>query len=183
MPDSKNEKLGLLINSSVSLVAVLLGSFVSFHFAQVGDIDKRKYELNRQALSTVLEKTIEYSNYRTVDWDRIAKLERAYNCVFGDEVERILWKHDKESIPGIYCDHSKKLMNAKDEFHRLSTGARITGSPDVVEALAHVEDGFDEVMLRIAKSGHYLRALIDNYNAVMPDRFERLEAVFRKEVY
>jgi hypothetical protein len=86
--DPKNEKLSLLINSTVALSAVLLSSFLSFHFAQVGDIDKRKYELNRQALSTVLEKTIDYSSYSTVNWDRIRKLYRPYNCVFDKKSKR-----------------------------------------------------------------------------------------------
>jgi hypothetical protein len=61
-------------------------------------------------------------------------------------------------------------------------GTRITGSLQVIEAVKSVESGFDEVMLQIAKNGHYSRVLVDKYNSVMPGRFSNLEKVFKEEV-
>lgn len=74
------------------------------------------------------------------------------------------------------------MQNAKEDFKKKTTEARIIGSDRVVRAVKHVESGFDEVFLQIVSDGWYLRAFVDHYNKVMPERFNKLEESFREEL-
>lgn len=66
--------LPIAVNAVVTLAAVLLSGYISFTLAKNNEIETRKYELNKIALSRVLESVINYSNYSTVNWKKVDDL-------------------------------------------------------------------------------------------------------------
>jgi hypothetical protein len=172
------------INAIVTLVAIMLSGYLSYTLAKSSEIETRIYELNKSALSRVLESVIDYSNYSTVNWKEVDDLYyRPYNCDWGDEYGKYIdtSNTEKNQTPA-YCQVWHNLQNAKEDFKKKTTEARIIGSPNVVNAIESVESGFDTVFLEIVKDGWYLRAFTDHYNEIMPLKFTELEEAFREEL-
>jgi hypothetical protein len=113
-PPATSETNRFIISSVTTLVAALLGallgSYGTYHFTKIGDLEKRQYELNRQTLSNLLEKTIDYSSYNTVDWDKLKKRPRPYTCQFTEEVASLLRKYSEngKDILGGHLEESAK---------------------------------------------------------------------------
>ncbi|NQT57163.1 MAG: hypothetical protein HQ551_13150 [Desulfobacteraceae bacterium] len=176
--------LPIAINAVVTLVAVLLSGYISFTLAKNSELETRKYELNKAALSRVLESVIDYSNYSTVNWKEVDDLYyRPYNCDWGEKYDKYIDNSNSENNQtAVYGQVWHKLQNAKEDFKKKTTEARIIGSGKVVRAVKYVESGFDEVFFQIVSDGWYLRAFVDHYNEVMPERFNKLEESFREEL-
>jgi hypothetical protein len=174
----------IVVNVVVTLIAVILSGYISFSLAKTNEIETRKYELNKEALSRVLESVIDYSNYSTVNWKEIDDLYyRPYNCDWGEKFDKYIDTSNLESNQTpVYGQVWHKLQNAKEDFKKKTTEARVIGSTKVVSAIKSVESGFDEVFLEIVKDGWYLRAFVDHYNEVMPQKFDDLEEAFREEL-
>lgn len=189
---SKIHLTTIIVNSSVTVFAVIISGIISFNLAKTSELETRKYELNKTALTKVLESVLDYSNFSTVDWKKVDELySRPYNCNWGEEANKLILNFTKkmETTSNIkdynhtpaLCSIWHKLQNAKDDFRKKTTEARIIGSDSISTEIKIVEQGFDEVFLKIAED-YYGRAFVDYYNDVMPSKFNSLELSFRKEL-
>lgn len=184
MKDGNKSLIPITVNAIVTLIAVLLSGYISFTLVKSNELETRKYELNKYALSRVLENVIDYSDYSTVNWKEVDALYyRPYNCDWGEEYNKYIdFSNSDNNQTPIYGQVWHKLQNAKEDFKKKTIEARIIGSDRIVSAVEDVEAGFDEVFLQIIKDEWYLRAFVDHYNEVMPERFNQLEKAFREEL-
>lgn len=172
----------ILANLVISLLAILLSAYLAFYFSKNSEFETRAYERNIDVLSSVLEKTYLYSSYFTVDWGALKnESNTAYHCEYPDN-ENVLKKiKENKNLPEP-CPRWEELFNAKTDFHRATTRARILGSSEVIESLLNVESGFDEVFIQYVSQEYYLRSFVDTYEDIMPKRFEDLEKAFNGEL-
>jgi hypothetical protein len=188
---NKLNLITILINSTVTVLAVVISGIISYNLAKTSELETRKYELNKIALTRVLEKVLDYSNYSTVNWKKVDDLYyRPYNCDWGEQANELISKFtaDMKTKTGkeynytpVLCGIWHKLQNAKENFKKQTTEARIIGSDKILKSIKHVEQGYDEVFLKIAQN-YYGRAFVDYYNEIMPTRFQSLEVSFRNEI-
>ena len=153
---NKINQITILINSSVTLLAVIISGLISFNLAKTSELETRKYELNKIALTRVLKDVLHYSNYSTVNWKKIDDLYyRPYNCDWGKDAEKQVssyiekmkvatGKEDYNHTP-VLCNIWHKLQNAKEDFKKQTTEARIMGSNNILKSIKQVEQGFDDV--------------------------------------
>ena len=171
----KKEHKVIIINSLISIFAILLASFSTYYFTKNSEIESRKYYNDKETLKIILQDSLKYSDYSLVDWDEIAILYRIpYHCD---------WKYNKnlkdknidslieKNYPsnGVACSIYGNLQNAKKDFRKITTEARIIGSDEVLFSIQEIEDGFDEVFIQIVSEKYYSRIFIDQYNEVIPD--------------
>ncbi|MDD2498516.1 MAG: hypothetical protein PHY90_10385 [Desulfitobacteriaceae bacterium] len=182
MQISKEYKI-IVVNAFISLFAVILASFLTYYFAKNSEIESRQYNNNKESLKVVLQDAIKYSDYNLVDWEKVRGLYTTpYHCD---------WKNNpylKDKLIDSYvaqnetmCPVYEELQNAKKDFRMITTEARVIGSEEVLIALKDVEDGFDEVFLKMASEPYYMRIFYDKYDEVMPERFAKLESSIRND--
>lgn len=161
----------------VNILSILLSSYIGYRLGKISEIETRKFATNKEVFIEVLSDVTSYSDYFTVDWEKLSEFEYTlYRCPGLD-----LEKYDLNNYPA-HCDTYDLLNKAKADFHRSTTKARILGTERIREALNNVEGGFDEVLDIYFSRGYYLRALGDAYQEVMPAKFEELEKTFREEL-
>lgn len=172
---SKENKT-IAINLAVSFIAILFSSILTYFLTKSSELETRRYESDREALAIILKDTLKYSNYSTVDWNKVDELYyHPYNdCDFEYKVE-IEPGADSNKVIDTLCSINQRLENAKNDFRKLTTEARIIGSLNINQSLYSVEKGFDEVFNRVLSDTYYGRIFVDKYNEVMPKKFSELE--------
>ena len=180
MKISKENKT-IIINLIVSSFAIILSGFLSYHFSKSSELETRRYESDRGALAIILKDTLKYSNYSTVDWSKVDEL---YYHPYSDcDFEYTLDPSDnRPELFDILCKTEQRLDNAKSDFRKLTTEARILGSYSINQSLSNVEKGFDEVFQKIIKDAYYSKSFAEKYNEVMPEKFSELEESIRNEL-
>lgn len=175
MKISKEDKT-IMINSAISFFAIILSCFLTYVLTKSSELETRRYESDREALAVILKDTLKYSNYSTVDWNKVDELYyHPYNdCDFEYKIE-IDPGADSNKIIDTLCKINQRLDNAKNDFRKLTTEARIIGSDNINQSLYSVEKGFDEVFNRVLSDTYYGRTFVDKYNEVLPKKFSELE--------
>ena len=87
----KNNSYTILINSLVSIFAILLSSYISYYFAKNNEYETRIYMLNKEALTKAINNVLKYANYNTVNWKEVDDLYyRPYNCDWDDKYNKYI---------------------------------------------------------------------------------------------
>lgn len=146
----KQNLLPIIVNAIVTIFAVIISSYISFNLAKSNELETRKYELTQAVLSEVLGNVIQYSNYSTVRWEEVENLYlRPYNCDWDEKYDKYIdYSNAETNLSSTYGQIWHLLQNAKEDFKKKTTKARIIGSEQVISALGYVEAGFDEVFLK-----------------------------------
>jgi len=181
----------IFINAIISFIAIILSSFLTYYFTKEREAKRNTHISNKEAMEVTLENTLKYSDYSTIDWKEIEGLYyRPYNCDWDYnnenlkdiDVSKIIdEKYGLNEMSPVFCDCYHKLQNAKTDFRRQTTKARIIGSQPMNGAIKDIECGFDEVFLKIVND-YYLRAFVEHYNGTMKDKFDNLEKVIAEEL-
>lgn len=169
----------ILINTSISFIAILISALLTHQLTKFSEIETRQYEANRDGITIVLRSVSNYANYFDVDWETLdKKIYSDYQCSWDDheDYDEIIQKNGVQAA----CYKYDTLQKAKKDFHDLTVEARIIGSNEMLAALLGVENGFDEVFIQYINTEYYGRSFIDSYNDIMPDRFLVLESSIRK---
>jgi len=175
----------------ISIVAIFVTALLTHQLPKSNELETRKYELNREAITIVLNDIMPFSNYYNVDWDSIAKMSyvKYSGCSLTYEdmwtkVDSLFKAHTESAGPNpAFFREWETIQKAKEHFYHLSLNAKIIGSEKIRNLIIEIEHGFDQVFeQQIIQGGYYLRGPMEAYNSIMPQKFERLEAVFRKEI-
>lgn len=160
-----------------TLISLLLATFSIFY------LTKKEKDLSRirEANIALLDETIVYSNYSTVDWNKIDTLYyRPYNCDWENTIKNLTLPRDFPNSEA--CRGWHLLQNAKQDFHIKATRARINSTPEIKRALLAIEASFDSVFVHFISDDYYARAFIDKYNPTMSNAFSNLELKIQTEV-
>lgn len=63
----KKEHKVIIINSLISIFAILLASFSTYYFTKNSEIESRKYYNDKETLKIILQDSLKYSDYSLVD--------------------------------------------------------------------------------------------------------------------
>jgi|GEM_PF-2756515 len=178
----------IIINSGISLIAILLSSFLTYQFTRNQEAENRIYYSNVESLKLVIKNTLKYANYSIVNWVEIEnKYYRPYNCDWAEYnyfqqagIDELMKQNNFPS--GVACIYYNRLQNAKTDFRLATTEARIMGSENISKAIINIENGFDEVFVKITSDSYYLRSFVDNYNEIMEVKFDTLEKAIQHEI-
>lgn len=142
-------------------------------------------DYNREVMLDILDDVYMYRTPFTIDYDELESVRysnyRCYTPFSNSSYER---KYVPiERAPGIddECWVVDRTYKLKADFQRKTVKARILGSSDVIAALDDIDSGFEEVLNFYLGHEYYMRAYPDTYEAIMPQKFDRLVAVLRAE--
>lgn len=166
----------------IILIALVffLTSAISYWFGKMSEHETRQYETRKEVLKTLLSEAAPFSDYLTVDWERYRNEYRPYPCDWPDKYNLYTQVNDGK-FSRVFCPMWVELQNAKKDFVKKTTEARIVSSQKVYDNIKLMEAGFDEVFLAVIKD-YYSRSFIDNYDEIMKEKFFTLEKALREDI-
>ena len=180
MVNQYSQKIHFVIAYGLSILSILISSFVVYKLSKIGEFETREFQSNRDALIDVLDKAVKYAEPYTVDWGELDQQVHYTNYQCPGLNKYSNYETFKTHFDS--CSDYDTIQKAKVDFHRTTVKARILGSDKIVATLQGVEDGFDEVLDYYFQHNYYSRALPDAYETVMPEKFANLERVFKEEI-
>src|SRR3990167_9819875 len=122
-----------LLSFILSILAILLSSFIAYKFSKIGEFETREFQSNKEALIDVLDKVAKYAEVYTVDWDQLNKQVSYTNYECPGLSRFVNYEAFKTHFDP--CGASDQIQKARFDFHRSTIKGRILGSDKIVAAL------------------------------------------------
>lgn len=166
------------INLNDLVMAIVICS-ISTLFLACKDGKKEALSTEGDTIVSFIAETIQYSDYSTVDWQKVDSLfYRPNQCDWETTFPNL---HLAEDFPSeAACEKWHLLQNAKKDFHMKAAAARTINNLATRDALLKVESAFDSVFYYFTKDDFYMRSFVDNYNMIMPKAFDDFEVNIKK---
>lgn len=173
-----------LLSLVISTFTAIFVVYYTYQLNLVTNEVSRQYANDKEAVLEIIENVYAYRTPYTIDYEGLDEVQYTnYNCADP------LWNNSEKYNLG---EAKYKLHNAcwaydhlakmRNDFQRKTVKARVLGSDEIITALDEIEQGFDEVLDYYLSHEYYLRAFPDAYLEVMPEKFDNLVDVARKEM-
>ncbi|WP_422091605.1 hypothetical protein [Tenacibaculum ovolyticum] len=175
------KKVNKINDYILNISIIIITSFLTFIYSS--NLNNKARETNRikESIISLLDNTVKYADYSTVDWKKIDTLYiRPYNCDWEFTFEKLVL--DKDFPTSQACKEWHLLQNAKKDFHIKATKARTISTLETRKAILNVESSFDSVFSNYTKDAYYMRSFIGNYNPIMSKAFNDLELKIQSEL-